>query len=78
MLRKALQVRTLFAVLLGAVMVAAVACGEDPTATPQPTSTTQPTATPAPTATSAGEMMEPTEAPVADSQANTGLSPKPS
>ena len=74
MLRKALQVRTLFAVLLGAVMVAAVACGEDPTPTTPPTDTPQPTATTAPTATPADEMMEPTEAPVADTQTNLGLS----
>ena len=75
MLRKAVHLRTLIAVLLGAVLVTAVACGEDPTATPQPTNTSVPTATPEPTATSAEEMMEPTEAPVAEtSQANTGLS----
>ena len=74
MLRNALHVRTLFAVLLGAVMVAAVACGEDPTPTTPPTDTPQPTATTAATATPEDMMMEPTEAPVADSQTNTGLS----
>ncbi|MDE2861671.1 MAG: ABC transporter substrate-binding protein [Chloroflexota bacterium] len=53
MLRNALIPRMLISVLLGAVMVAALACQEDPTPTspPQPTATAAPTDTPEPTAT---------------------------
>ena len=55
MLRNALIPKMLIPVLLGAVMVAALACQEDPTPTPtsppQPTATAAPTDTPEPTAT---------------------------
>ena len=61
---KHLASRMTIAIIVATALVAAVACGEDPTATPVPTDTPSPTATTE--ATSTPEMMEPTATAVPD------------
>ena len=75
MLRKALRLRPLTAVLAGMVMVIAIACGESATPTSPPTNTPVPTATSAMEATAtAPAMMEPTATLPPEASANLGLS----